>query len=94
VFPQLASFVPTPDTRAAFDYYKSLEKPFEQTNRASALTGKTGITSLPPAAGWRCADRPVPGIDRGECRDDSARRWNAVRQRGGFRRRNGERRHP
>ncbi|MFN7646412.1 MAG: carboxypeptidase regulatory-like domain-containing protein [Acidobacteriota bacterium] len=41
VFPQLASFVPTPETRAAFDYYKSLEKPFEQTNRASALTAKT-----------------------------------------------------
>ena len=41
VFPQLASFVPTADTRAAFDYYKTLEKPFEQTNRATALTAKT-----------------------------------------------------
>ena len=41
VFPQLASFVPTAETRAAFDYYKTLEKPFEQTNRATALTAKT-----------------------------------------------------
>jgi hypothetical protein len=41
LFPQLASFAPTPETRVAYDYYKSLEQPFEQTNRATALTAKT-----------------------------------------------------
>ncbi len=41
LFPQLASFAPTPETRAAYDYYKSLEQPFKQTNRATALTVKT-----------------------------------------------------
>ncbi len=40
LFPQLTTFTPTPETRAAFDYYKSLEKPFNQTSRATALTSK------------------------------------------------------
>lgn len=40
LFPQLASFTPTADTRVAYDYYKSLEKPFTQTNRATGLTTK------------------------------------------------------
>lgn len=40
LFPQLASFAPSPDTRAAYDYYKSLEQPFNQTNRATAFTAK------------------------------------------------------
>jgi len=41
VFAQLANFTPTADTRAAYDYYKSLEKPFTQTNRATGLTVKS-----------------------------------------------------
>ncbi len=40
VFAQLANFTPTADTRVAYDYYKSLEKPFTQTNRATGLTSK------------------------------------------------------
>jgi outer membrane receptor for ferrienterochelin and colicin len=40
VFAQLANFTPTADTRVAYDFYKSLEKPFTQTNRATGLTTK------------------------------------------------------
>jgi hypothetical protein len=39
-FAQLANFTPTADTRVAYDFYKSLEKPFTQTNRATGLTTK------------------------------------------------------
>ncbi len=41
VFAQLASFTPTADTRVAYEYYKSLEKPFTQTNRATGMTFKS-----------------------------------------------------
>jgi len=37
----LNNFTPAADQRAAFDYLKSLEGPFKQTNRAAALTAKT-----------------------------------------------------
>jgi hypothetical protein len=40
LFPALSTFTPAADQRAAFDYYKSLEKPFDQTNQAQALTTK------------------------------------------------------
>jgi hypothetical protein len=40
VFAQLNTFTPTAETRTAYDYYRSLEKPFTQTNRAFALTAK------------------------------------------------------
>ena len=40
VFPQLANATAGADTQAALSYYRALEGPFEQTNRATALTTK------------------------------------------------------
>ncbi|MBI1792391.1 MAG: TonB-dependent receptor [Acidobacteria bacterium] len=39
-FPQLVGRTATADTAEAFNYYKSEEKPFKQTNRAYAVTGR------------------------------------------------------
>ena len=41
VLTALNGFTPAADQRAAFDYLKSLEAPFSQTNRAVAMTAKT-----------------------------------------------------
>ncbi len=41
VFPQLANGTAGADTNAALSFYRSLEGPFTQTNRATALTAKT-----------------------------------------------------
>src|SRR5262245_60529889 len=35
-FDNIATFTPTPNTQEAFDFYKGLQKPFEQTNDAKA----------------------------------------------------------
>lgn len=40
LFPSLTDFTPTANSQPAYDYYKSLEGRFDQTNRATALTGK------------------------------------------------------
>ena len=40
VFPQLANATSNADTSAALAFYRGLEGPFEQTNRASAMTTK------------------------------------------------------
>jgi hypothetical protein len=41
LFPLLQNVTPTADTQEAFDYYKSLERPFTETNDAVALLGRT-----------------------------------------------------
>jgi hypothetical protein len=40
VFPQLANATSNADTQAALAFYRGLEGPFEQTNRATAMTSK------------------------------------------------------
>jgi hypothetical protein len=39
-FDRLATFTPTANSKEAFDYHKSLETPFEQTNDANAVLGR------------------------------------------------------
>jgi carboxypeptidase family protein len=39
-FDQLAAVVPTPAIQEAFDFYRSLQEPFTQTNDAKAFTGR------------------------------------------------------
>ncbi|MCI0525083.1 MAG: TonB-dependent receptor [Acidobacteria bacterium] len=39
-FDRLVSFTPTANSKEAFDYYKSLETPFQQTNDAHAVLGR------------------------------------------------------
>ena len=40
LFDRLTTFTPTPATQEAFDFYKSLETPFDQTNDAIAFLGR------------------------------------------------------
>ncbi|MCI0660707.1 MAG: carboxypeptidase regulatory-like domain-containing protein [Acidobacteria bacterium] len=40
LFNRLTTFTPTPATQEAFDFYKSLETPFDQTNDAIAFLGR------------------------------------------------------
>ncbi|HEY3129042.1 MAG TPA: carboxypeptidase regulatory-like domain-containing protein [Acidobacteriota bacterium] len=40
LFDNLTNFVPTANSKEAFDFYKSLETPFTQTNDAKAVTGR------------------------------------------------------
>jgi outer membrane receptor protein involved in Fe transport len=40
LFDRLATFTPTPATQEAFDFYKALETPFDQTNDAIAFLGR------------------------------------------------------